>query len=124
MLTTSSAAGAAGNIGCNLDKGLHKIKCIKNNKQVLLPPREFLLPPILLLYVLLLLLVVGEVGVLATAVGLNSSASGFSLDVLRVLCKGEECVICRYGCIGSVTYCSTPVDETSSTREQRKTFRL
>ena len=63
----------------------------KNSKQIPLPPREFLLPPILLLllYVLLLLLVVGEVGVLATALGLNSSASGFSFDVLRVLCKKE-----------------------------------
>ena len=52
------------------------------NKNILLPPREFLLPPVL--YVLL---VVGEDGVLVTGVllGLNSSASGFSLNVLSVL---------------------------------------
>ena len=76
----------------------------------------------LLLYVLLLLLVVGEVGVLTTAVGLNSSASGFSLDDLRVLCREEECVASGYACMDiiGVAYSSTTVDETSST--VRKTY--
>ena len=94
MLTTLSAAGAVGSTDCSLNKALHKSYAYKDSKQVLLPPPlEFLLPPILLLYVLLLLVVVGEVGVLATALGLNSSASGFSFDVMRVLCKEEEYVI-------------------------------
>ena len=53
-------------------------------KKVPLPPREFLLP-------VLYEFAVGEDGVLTTVFGLNSSASGFSLNVLRDLNK--ECMI-------------------------------
>ena len=85
------------------------------HKYILLPPREYRLPPVL--YVLL---VVGEDGVLAVAVfGLNSSASGFSLNDLGALNK------CIYTCLyKNFTHMSAPVDVTSLTIESKQYHNL
>ena len=85
------------------------------HKYILLPPREYRLPPVL--YVLL---VVGEDGVLVVAVfGLNSSASGFSLNDLGALNK------CIYTCLyRNFTHVSAPVDVTSLTIENKQHHNL